>query len=121
MGHRPMALREAVRNRAHAQCCRHGTVTYACAECPGQIAWRDATANLSRIENAVDDLSLSLRILIVEDHDDLADALRTNLHSEGYHASVASDGRQALAMVRADSPDIIVLDLGIPGLDGLAL
>ena len=61
------------------------------------------------------------RILIVEDHDDLADALRTNLHSEGYHASVASDGRQALAMVRADSPDIIVLDLGIPGLDGLAL
>jgi DNA-binding response OmpR family regulator len=64
-------------------------------------------------------VSPSLRILIVEDHEDLADALRTNLRSEGYHASVASDGRQALAMVRADSPDIIVLDLGIPGIDGL--
>ena len=63
----------------------------------------------------------SLRILIVEDHEDLADALRVNLRSEGYQASVASDGRQALAMVRADSPDIIVLDLGIPGLDGLEL
>ena len=63
----------------------------------------------------------SLRILIVEDHDDLADALRVNLRSEGYQATVASDGRQALAMVRADPPDIIVLDLGIPGLDGLAL
>jgi DNA-binding response OmpR family regulator len=62
-----------------------------------------------------------LRILIVEDHDDLADALRANLRAEGYQASVASDGRQALAMVRADPPDIIVLDLGIPGLDGLAL
>ena len=66
-------------------------------------------------------MSPSLRILIVEDHDDLADALRTNLRSEGYHAAVASDGRQALAMVRADPPDIIVLDLGIPGIDGLAL
>ncbi|HYW33385.1 MAG TPA: response regulator [Gemmatimonas sp.] len=63
----------------------------------------------------------SLRILIVEDHEDLADALRTNLRSEGYRASVASDGRQALALVRADPPDIIVLDLGIPGIDGLAL
>jgi DNA-binding response OmpR family regulator len=66
-------------------------------------------------------VSPSLRILIVEDHEDLADALRANLRSEGYQASVASDGRQALAMVRADPPDLVVLDLGIPGLDGLAL
>ncbi len=66
-------------------------------------------------------MSLPLRILIVEDHDDLADALRTNLRSEGYQASVASDGRQALAMVHADVPDLIVLDLGIPGIDGFAL
>jgi DNA-binding response OmpR family regulator len=94
-------------------------VTYAGVERSGQIASR-ATA-LSKIPNAVDDVSLSLRILIVEDHDDLADALRANLRSEGYQASVASDGRQALAMVRADPPDIVVLDLGIPGLDGLAL
>ena len=76
---------------------------------------------LSHILNAFHDVSPSLRILIVEDHDDLADALRSNLRSEGYQASVASDGRQALAMVRADPPDIVVLDLGIPGLDGLAL
>ena len=96
-------------------------MTYARVERPGQIASRAAAAALSSIPNAVHDVSLSLRILIVEDHDDLADALRTNLRSEGYQASVASDGRQALAMVRADPPDIIVLDLGIPGLDGLAL
>src|SRR5688500_114520 len=76
---------------------------------------------LSSIPNALRDVSLSLRILIVEDHDDLADALRANLRAEGYQASVASDGRQALATVRADPPDIIVLDIGIPGIDGLAL
>ena len=74
----------------------------------------------SSISDALD-VSLSLRILIVEDHEDLADALRANLRSEGYQPSVASDGRQALAIVRADPPDIIVLDLGIPGLDGLSL
>jgi DNA-binding response OmpR family regulator len=96
-------------------------VTYARVKRPGHIASRAAAAALSSIPNAVHDVSLSLRILIVEDHDDLADALRANLRSEGYQASVASDGRQALAMVRADPPDIVVLDLGIPGLDGLAL
>ena len=96
-------------------------MTYARVEPPRQIASRAAVAALSNIPNAVHDVSLSLRILIVEDHDDLADALRANLRSEGYQASVASDGRQALAMVRADAPDLIVLDLGIPGLDGLAL
>jgi len=96
-------------------------VTYARCKRPGQIASRATAAALSSIPNTVHDVSLSLRILIVEDHEDLADALRANLRSEGYEASVASDGRQALAMVRADPPDIVVLDLGIPGLDGLAL
>lgn len=96
-------------------------MTYARLERPRQIAARAAAADLSSIPNAVHDVSPSLRILIVEDYDDLADALRANLRSEGYQASVASDGRQALAMVRADPPDIVVLDLGIPGLDGLAL
>jgi DNA-binding response OmpR family regulator len=77
--------------------------------------------NNSSISHAVQDVRPSVRILIVEDHDDLADALRANLRSEGYQATVASDGRQALAMIRADPPDIVVLDLGIPGLHGLEL
>jgi DNA-binding response OmpR family regulator len=63
----------------------------------------------------------ALRVLIVEDHDDLAEALAANLRSEGYRPEVAADGRQALAMVRARAPDILVLDLGLPGLDGLTL
>ena len=104
MGQGPMARRRGASNRSF-----------------GEIASVSQPPPLSSIPNAVDDVSPSLRILIVEDHDDLADALRTNLRSEGYQASVASDGRQALAMVRADPPDIVVLDLGIPGLDGLAL
>ncbi len=100
---------------------RDGAVTYPHVERPGEIASRATTVALSRTPHAVHAVSPSLRILIVEDHEDLADALRANLRSEGYQASVASDGRQALAMVRSAPPDIIVLDLGIPGLDGLAL
>jgi DNA-binding response OmpR family regulator len=96
-------------------------VTYTRAGRPGQITPRATAAAPSSVAKVVHDVSPSLRILIVEDHEDLADALRANLRSEGYQASVASDGRQALAMVRADPPDIVVLDLGIPGLDGLAL
>jgi len=99
---------------------RHGTVTYACIERPGQIASVPQPPP-SPASRTLHDVSLSLRILIVEDHDDLADALRANLRAEGYQASVATDGRQALAMVRADPPDIVVLDLGIPGIDGLEL
>ena len=104
MGHGPMAAQRAAHHRP-----------------PAQIASRAAAAALSRIPNAIDAVSLSLRILIVEDHEDLADALRSNLRAEGYQATIASDGRQALAMVRASAPDLIVLDLGIPGMDGLAL
>ena len=96
-------------------------MTYARVRGNGQITSRATAPALSSISNAIHDVNPSLRILIVEDHDDLADALRANLRSEGYWVSVASDGRQALAMVRAEPPDIVVLDLGIPGLDGLAL
>jgi DNA-binding response OmpR family regulator len=103
MGQGPMARRRAASNCGF-----------------GEIASVSQPPLFSSIPNADDDVNPSLRILIVEDHDDLADALRTNLRSEGYHASIASDGRQALAMVRTDPPDIVVLDLGIPGLDGFA-
>jgi DNA-binding response OmpR family regulator len=96
-------------------------VTYPGVEPPGQIASPATAAAPSSLPTAVHDVSPSLHILIVEDHDDLADALRANLRSEGYRARVASDGRQALAMVRVDPPDIVILDLGIPGLNGLAL
>ena len=67
------------------------------------------------------DATDGVRILVVEDHDDLADALRVNLRAEGFRATVARDGRQALAAVRADAPEIVVLDLGLPGLDGFEL
>jgi two-component system alkaline phosphatase synthesis response regulator PhoP len=58
------------------------------------------------------------RILIVEDNPDLAFGLRNNLEIEGYAIAVAEDGLAGLREARETSPDLIILDLMMPGLDG---
>jgi two-component system, OmpR family, alkaline phosphatase synthesis response regulator PhoP len=58
------------------------------------------------------------RILIVEDNPDLAYGLRNNLEIEGYAVDVAEDGTKGLARARQGRPDLVVLDLMLPGLDG---
>jgi DNA-binding response OmpR family regulator len=61
------------------------------------------------------------RVLIVEDNRNLAHGLRTNLEYEGHAAEVAEDGVAGLALARARRHDLILLDLMLPGLDGLRL
>src|SRR5581483_1259213 len=56
------------------------------------------------------------RILVVEDNPDLAYGLRNNLEIEGYTVEVAGDGGDGLARARATAPDLIILDLKLPGL-----
>ena len=58
------------------------------------------------------------RILVVEDNRDLAFGLRNNLEIEGYDVQVESDGRRGLTRARDTKPDLIILDLMLPGLDG---
>lgn len=57
-------------------------------------------------------------ILIVEDNADLAFGLRNNLEIEGYTVDVAVDGPAGLALARAERPDLVILDLMLPGMDG---
>ena len=57
-------------------------------------------------------------ILVVEDNADLAFGLRNNLEIEGYAVHVAADGPTGLTQARALRPDLIILDLMLPGLDG---
>ena len=61
------------------------------------------------------------RLLLVEDNRDLAFGLRNNLEIEGYEVQVASDGKAGLERARADRPDLLILDLMLPGLDGFRL
>ena len=58
------------------------------------------------------------RVLIVEDNHDLAFGLRNNLEIEGYAVDVAADGASGLACARTTHPDLVVLDLMLPGVDG---
>ncbi|MBF6594682.1 MAG: response regulator transcription factor [Thermaceae bacterium] len=59
------------------------------------------------------------RILIVEDEARIADTLERYLRAEGFRTERASDGKQALEIWRATQPDLILLDLMIPQIDGL--
>lgn len=64
---------------------------------------------------------MSPSILIVEDESDLAAIVGDYAIAEGYATQVIADGAAALARIRQAIPDLIVLDLMLPGLDGLAL
>jgi two-component system, OmpR family, alkaline phosphatase synthesis response regulator PhoP len=59
------------------------------------------------------------RILLIEDNADLAFGLRNNLEIEGYAVEVFADGARGLAAVRQNPPDLVILDLMLPGLDGI--
>ena len=61
---------------------------------------------------------MSARILVVEDNADLAQGIAYNLKLEGYEVRVAADGREGLAEVARWEPDLVLLDLMLPGVDG---
>jgi two-component system, OmpR family, response regulator MprA len=65
------------------------------------------------------DMSGRPRVLVVEDDTDIAGVLRRSLDKEGYDVRVAGDGEAALDQAGVFSPDAVVLDLGLPKLDGV--
>ncbi len=60
-------------------------------------------------------------VLVVEDDPALARALRINLHARGYQAVAARNGRQGMHEATRNQPDVVILDLGLPDMDGLAV
>jgi two-component system, sensor histidine kinase len=58
------------------------------------------------------------RILVVEDNDDAREMLRTALTLDGHDVHEAADGRTGLEMATALRPDVALIDVGLPGLDG---
>jgi DNA-binding response OmpR family regulator len=58
------------------------------------------------------------RVLIVEDDPDLLVVLRVNLVSAGLEPILAGDGRTAISRIEAESPDAVLLDVMLPGIDG---
>ncbi len=58
------------------------------------------------------------RILLIEDTSEISEALQDHLQHRGYTTSLATRAAQALALVKSERPDLIVLDLGLPDRDG---
>ncbi len=60
-----------------------------------------------------------IKVLVVDDEPQILRALRINLRARGYDVAVAADGTEALHVAAAQQPELVVLDLGLPDLDGL--
>ena len=58
------------------------------------------------------------KILVSDDDKNICELLRLYLEKEGYEVSIANDGTQAIAKFNAESPDMVLLDIMMPGLDG---
>ena len=67
----------------------------------------------------MEDYGRAPRVLVVEDDDDIAQVLQRSLRMEGYDVRLAGDGVSALDQAHAFLPDLVVLDLGLPRLDGI--
>ncbi|HSJ85415.1 MAG TPA: response regulator transcription factor [Acidimicrobiia bacterium] len=61
------------------------------------------------------------RILVVDDEPELRQMLRRYLEAEGFEVAEAIDGDKALSMIRSSPPDLMVLDVGLPGTDGFTV
>jgi CheY-like chemotaxis protein len=59
------------------------------------------------------------KILLVEDNELNRDMLSRRLSKRGYEVEVATDGAQGIEMARSLTPDLILMDVGLPGIDGL--
>lgn len=66
-------------------------------------------------------MSDEIRILVVDDEDDVRDVIQLNLDREGYHVTTAPDGKTALEMLGKHRYDAAILDVMMPGMDGLDL
>jgi len=62
---------------------------------------------------------VSKRIFVVEDDPDISELLEFNLHLKGYNVSVFGDGSMAYQRILDDLPDLVILDLTLPGINGL--
>ena len=60
-------------------------------------------------------------ILIVEDDKYISSLIQMFLKDEGYKSYVATSGKEALALFYANSPDVVLLDLGLPDMDGMEI
>jgi CheY-like chemotaxis protein len=81
---------------------------------PADAAWADDEP----LARDADTVARSLSVLVVDDNRDAAESLALLLRLRGHETATAHDGRKALQLALDTRPDVVLLDLGLPGLDG---
>jgi DNA-binding response OmpR family regulator len=84
----------------------------------GNIDRKPAAANNIETLDAVE-TTRGMRLLIVDDDPEIVSILKRGLLYEGYNVETASDGSEALAKAREKEPDLVILDIMMPGVDGV--
>jgi len=74
---------------------------------------------LNRYSHMLADMGSEIRILVVDDEPPMVELVRGYLAREGWAVVTASNGNEAIAAARTEKPDVVVLDLMLPGLDGV--
>ena len=59
------------------------------------------------------------KVLVIEDEPDILEVIHYNLEREGHKVSACRNGEQGLSRIRTDNPDLVILDLMLPGMDGV--
>ncbi|MBV9122514.1 MAG: response regulator, partial [Planctomycetes bacterium] len=103
----------------------HGGVVEALSEGPGQgsefvvrLPLSTANANVREEKTGEGSASSSCRVLLIEDNDDSREMLKELLELWGHQVEIATDGLEGLARILAAPPDLVLVDIGLPGLDG---
>jgi CheY-like chemotaxis protein len=109
----------------------HGGTVQAHSEGPGKgsefvvclplLDAGEATRSEGSTKPAVEGSAPRRKILIVDDNVDAAESLATVLRLKGHDVRTAHRGEQAVALAETERPDIVLLDLGMPGMDGLSV
>jgi CheY-like chemotaxis protein len=76
------------------------------------------TQSVAPTETRAEDKRLERRVLVIDDNQDAANAMAMLIEDMGGHASVAYDGDSALAMLQQHEPEVVLLDIGMRGMDG---
>ena len=118
-----MRLRARRRRASCARTCCPGSTRSAPAPLRHKFALNPARsggfAGLTSLRCSTDTDQAGGRVLVVEDDADIADVLRRSLRNEGYEVRTSADGVEALDVAAGFVPDLVVLDLGLPRLDGV--
>ncbi|HVC92557.1 MAG TPA: ATP-binding protein [Pirellulales bacterium] len=113
------ALVELNGGKVEAHSDGRGTGTEVVVHLPARNVEESAPATVLNQADRIEDPPRVCRILVVDDNVDSAGALATLLRLEGHAVEESHDGPSALSAARAHLPDVAILDIGMPGMDGL--